>query len=208
MFQIKKLNGAETDNMRAKTFTNIYDVSSFLIVRQVTYSFLYSRLMRWRRILRWPASRIFSRSSHLVCQVNHHIRRSVSYICYSQGNLRVLAAVLSCLPLLLSSSAWHCCLCPCSSVSRWTLIMPRSLTKYNHLFQVVKEYERAVIFRLGRLLSGGARGPGVFFIIPCVDVYEKIDMRTTTFEIPPQEVRFKFQIMNYDLVSRSWRKTA
>jgi len=54
--------------------------------------------------------------------------------------------------------------------------------------KVVQEYERAVIFRLGRLLSGGARGPGVFFIIPCVDIYEKIDMRTKTYEIPPQEV--------------------
>ena len=52
----------------------------------------------------------------------------------------------------------------------------------------VKEYERAVVFRLGRLLTGGARGPGVFFIIPCVDIYEKIDMRTKTYEIPPQEV--------------------
>ena len=52
---------------------------------------------------------------------------------------------------------------------------------------ILQEYERAVIFRLGRLLSGGARGPGVFFIIPCVDIYEKIDMRTATFEIP-QEV--------------------
>ena len=55
--------------------------------------------------------------------------------------------------------------------------------------KVVQEYERAVIFRLGRLLTGGARGPGVFFIIPCVDIYEKIDMRSQTFEIPPQEVR-------------------
>ena len=55
-----------------------------------------------------------------------------------------------------------------------------------------QEYERAVIFRLGRLLSGGARGPGVFFIIPCVDVYEKIDMRTQTYEIPPQEVGRSF----------------
>ena len=54
--------------------------------------------------------------------------------------------------------------------------------------KVVQEYERAVIFRLGRLLSGGARGPGVFFVIPCVDVYEKIDLRTATYEIPPQEV--------------------
>ena len=57
----------------------------------------------------------------------------------------------------------------------------------------LQEYERAVIFRLGRLVTGGARGPGVFFIIPCVDVYEKIDMRTTTYEIPPQEVRFIFK---------------
>jgi hypothetical protein len=52
-----------------------------------------------------------------------------------------------------------------------------------------QEYERAVIFRLGRLLSGGARGPGVFFIIPCVDIYEKIDMRVQNFDVPPQEVR-------------------
>ena len=54
--------------------------------------------------------------------------------------------------------------------------------------QLSQEYERAVIFRLGRLLSGSAKGPGVFFVLPCVDVYEKIDMRTSTYEIPPQEV--------------------
>merc|ERR1719474_62775 len=57
--------------------------------------------------------------------------------------------------------------------------------------KVVQEYERAVIFRLGRLLTGGARGPGVFFIIPCVDIYEKIDLRTNTYEIPPQEILTK-----------------
>jgi len=57
--------------------------------------------------------------------------------------------------------------------------------------KVVQEYERAVIFRLGRLLTGGARGPGVFFVIPCVDMYEKIDMRSQTFEIPPQEILTK-----------------
>merc|ERR1711953_498032 len=57
--------------------------------------------------------------------------------------------------------------------------------------KVVQEYERSVIFRLGRLLSGGARGPGVFFIIPFVDIYEKIDMRSQTFEIPPQEILTK-----------------
>ena len=42
--------------------------------------------------------------------------------------------------------------------------------------KVVKEYERAVIFRLGRLLSGGARGPGIFFVLPCVDSYSKVRM--------------------------------
>merc|ERR1719158_1844570 len=57
--------------------------------------------------------------------------------------------------------------------------------------KVVQEYERAVIFRLGRLLSGGAKGPGVFFIIPCLDVYEKIDMRTSTYDVPPQEILTK-----------------
>merc|ERR1719327_2399426 len=57
--------------------------------------------------------------------------------------------------------------------------------------KVVQEYERAVIFRLGRLLSGGARGPGVFFIIPCLDVYQKIDMRTATYDVPPQEILTK-----------------
>jgi len=57
--------------------------------------------------------------------------------------------------------------------------------------KVVQEYERAVIFRLGRLVTGGARGPGVFFIIPCLDVYEKIDMRTATYDVPPQEILTK-----------------
>ena len=53
----------------------------------------------------------------------------------------------------------------------------------------VQEYERTVIFRLGRLLSGGARGTGVFFIIPCIDIYGKIDLRVRNFNVPPQEVR-------------------
>ena len=50
-----------------------------------------------------------------------------------------------------------------------------------------QEYEKTVIFRLGRILTGGARGPGVFFIIPCVDIYEVIDMRVQNFSVPPQE---------------------
>ncbi|XP_066538128.1 stomatin [Hoplias malabaricus] len=56
--------------------------------------------------------------------------------------------------------------------------------------KIVKEYERAVIFRLGRLL-GGAKGPGIFWILPCVDTFRKVDLRTVSFNIPPQEVLTK-----------------
>ncbi|CAF4305411.1 unnamed protein product [Rotaria socialis] len=57
--------------------------------------------------------------------------------------------------------------------------------------KVVQEYERAVIFRLGRILANGARGPGLFFILPCVDTYSKVDLRTVTFDVPPQEILTK-----------------
>ena len=52
--------------------------------------------------------------------------------------------------------------------------------------KIVKEYERGVIFRLGRLL--GAKGPGLFLIIPMVDQMTKVDLRTVPMEVPPQEV--------------------
>nr|XP_040575467.1 band 7 protein AGAP004871-like [Lepeophtheirus salmonis] len=54
--------------------------------------------------------------------------------------------------------------------------------------KVVAEYERSVIFRLGRLRKGGAKGPGIFFIIPCTDSYTRVDLRTVSFDVPPQEV--------------------
>ncbi|VDN58825.1 unnamed protein product [Dracunculus medinensis] len=51
--------------------------------------------------------------------------------------------------------------------------------------KVVQEYERAVIFRLGRLM------PGIFFIVPCIDTYRKVDLRVISFEVPPQEILSK-----------------
>ncbi|XP_021340171.1 mechanosensory protein 2-like, partial [Mizuhopecten yessoensis] len=57
--------------------------------------------------------------------------------------------------------------------------------------KVVQEYERAVIFRLGRLVKGGAKGPGLFFVMPCIDSYTKVDIRTVSFDVPPQEVLTK-----------------
>jgi regulator of protease activity HflC (stomatin/prohibitin superfamily) len=52
--------------------------------------------------------------------------------------------------------------------------------------KIVTEYERGVIFRLGRLV--GAKGPGLFFIIPFVDRMVKVDLRTVTMDVPSQEV--------------------
>uniref|UniRef100_A0A2K6CLA4 NPHS2 stomatin family member, podocin n=1 Tax=Macaca nemestrina TaxID=9545 RepID=A0A2K6CLA4_MACNE len=51
-----------------------------------------------------------------------------------------------------------------------------------------KEYERVIIFRLGHLLPGRAKGPGLFFFLPCLDTYHKVDLRLQTLEIPFHEV--------------------
>ncbi|XP_050501935.1 band 7 protein AGAP004871-like isoform X1 [Diabrotica virgifera virgifera] len=58
-------------------------------------------------------------------------------------------------------------------------------------FKVVQEYERAVIFRLGRVRRGGARGPGIFFVLPCMDSFATVDLRTISFDVPPQEALTK-----------------
>jgi regulator of protease activity HflC (stomatin/prohibitin superfamily) len=53
--------------------------------------------------------------------------------------------------------------------------------------KVVKEYERGVIFRLGRV-QGGPKGPGLFILLPFIDNMVKIDLRTVTMDVPPQDV--------------------
>ena len=53
--------------------------------------------------------------------------------------------------------------------------------------KVAREYERGIVFRLGRLLPE-PKGPGLFFLIPIVDRMVKVDLRTITLNIPPQEV--------------------
>ncbi|MGI9018893.1 MAG: slipin family protein [Euzebya sp.] len=58
------------------------------------------------------------------------------------------------------------------------------------LFQAIKivqEFERGVIFRLGRVVSG-AKGPGLFFIIPIIDKMVKVNLQTVTVNVPSQEV--------------------
>ncbi len=59
------------------------------------------------------------------------------------------------------------------------IIMPMTV-------KIVAEYERGVIFRLGRLV--GAKGPGIFLIIPFIDRMVKVDLRVVTMDVPSQEV--------------------
>ncbi len=51
---------------------------------------------------------------------------------------------------------------------------------------ILKEYERAVVFRLGRMVS--PRGPGIAYIIPLIEKMIRVDLRTVTMDIPPQDV--------------------
>jgi len=60
------------------------------------------------------------------------------------------------------------------------------LTIISMSVKIVAEYERGVIFRLGRLV--GARGPGLFLIIPFVDRMVKVDLRVVTMDVPSQDV--------------------
>lgn len=73
----------------------------------------------------------------------------------------------------------------------WVLLILLFPIAVFHAVKIVNEYERAVIMRLGRISSGMAKGPGLFFILPCIDSIIKIDLRTVTFDIPPQEILTK-----------------
>ncbi len=55
-----------------------------------------------------------------------------------------------------------------------------------NMIRILKEYERGVIFRLGRLI--GAKGPGLIILIPVIDKMVRVDLRVITYDIPPQDV--------------------
>src|SRR6187455_222598 len=55
--------------------------------------------------------------------------------------------------------------------------------------KILREYERGVIFRLGRLIGGdGIKGPGLIFLIPIIDKMVKVSLRTVVLDVPPQDV--------------------
>ena len=65
------------------------------------------------------------------------------------------------------------------------ILILAALALASSAIKIAQEYERGVIFRLGRLV--GVKGPGLFFIIPFVDRMVKVDLRTITLDIPAQE---------------------
>ena len=89
---------------------------------------------------------------------------------------------------LLVAATFPLSLCFCLKVGR---VVRLRAAREGDAAQVIKEYERAVVFRIGRLVDGGTRGPGLFFTLPCVDSYRKIDLRVVSFDVPPQEVLSK-----------------
>ena len=54
--------------------------------------------------------------------------------------------------------------------------------------RILREYERGVIFRLGRLVKGGIKGPGLILLVPIIDKMVKVSLRTVVLDVPPQDV--------------------
>lgn len=71
------------------------------------------------------------------------------------------------------------------TIMLWILLALVAFILAGAAIRVVQEYERGVIFRLGRLV--GARGPGLFFLIPFVERMIKVDLRVVTLDVPSQE---------------------
>jgi len=74
----------------------------------------------------------------------------------------------------------------------WVGIIVVALIILSQAVRITREYERGVIFRLGRF--AGIRGPGLFLIIPIIDKMVKIDLRVITLDVPAQEVITKDNI--------------
>jgi regulator of protease activity HflC (stomatin/prohibitin superfamily) len=66
------------------------------------------------------------------------------------------------------------------------IIIAVAVTLVGASVRILREYERAVVFRLGRLL--GQKGPGIVLLIPGIDRMVRVDLRTVTFDVPPQDL--------------------
>ena len=75
--------------------------------------------------------------------------------------------------------------------------------------KILKEYQRAVIFRLGRLVA--SRGPGITYVIPWIEKMVRVELRTVTLDVPPQDVITRDNVsvkVSAVLISESWIRPA
>ncbi len=73
-----------------------------------------------------------------------------------------------------------------SSFTSIILILSLGIIVLAKTIKIAREYERAVVFRLGRLYK--AKGPGLFLLLPFIDTMVRIDLRTFTLDVPPQDI--------------------
>jgi regulator of protease activity HflC (stomatin/prohibitin superfamily) len=66
------------------------------------------------------------------------------------------------------------------------LLVLFSITFLSAAIKVLREYERGVVFRLGRLIA--AKGPGLILLIPFIDKMVKVSLRTIVLDVPPQDI--------------------
>lgn len=69
-----------------------------------------------------------------------------------------------------------------------TVIVVLGLLILSNAIRILREYERGVIFRLGRIVGDGIKGPGLIFLIPLIDKMVKVSLRTIVHDVPPQDV--------------------
>ena len=69
-----------------------------------------------------------------------------------------------------------------------TVIVVLGLLILSNAIRILREYERGVIFRLGRIVGDGIKGPGSIFLIPLIDKMVKVSLRTIVHDVPPQDV--------------------
>jgi regulator of protease activity HflC (stomatin/prohibitin superfamily) len=69
-----------------------------------------------------------------------------------------------------------------------TVVIVFGLLILSNAIRILREYERGVVFRLGRIVGDGVKGPGLIFLIPIIDKMVKVTLRTVVLDVPPQEV--------------------
>lgn len=69
----------------------------------------------------------------------------------------------------------------------WIILIFIVLVLINSI-KIVKEYERAVIFRLGRVIASGSKGPGLIILLPFIDKMVKVSLRTVVHDVPSQDI--------------------